>query len=95
MEVAIDSGAEDVISEYGSIDVITTPETFFEVKDALINAGLEPAHSEITMEPSTRVELNLTDAEKFMKLIDHLEDLDDVQEVYHNADISEEMMQQL
>ncbi|MEK9575052.1 MAG: YebC/PmpR family DNA-binding transcriptional regulator [Gammaproteobacteria bacterium] len=95
MEVAIDSGAEDVISEDGSIDVITTPETFFEVKDALINAGLEPTHSEITMEPSTRVELNLTDAEKFMKLIDHLEDLDDVQEVYHNADISEEVMQQL
>jgi YebC/PmpR family DNA-binding regulatory protein len=95
MEVAIDSGAEDVISEDGSIDVITTPETFFEVKDTLINAGLEPTHSEITMEPSTRVELNLTDAEKFMKLIDHLEDLDDVQEVYHNADISEEVMQQL
>ena len=47
------------------------------------------------MEPSTRVELNLSDAEKFMKLIDHLEDLDDVQEVYHNADISEEVMQQL
>jgi YebC/PmpR family DNA-binding regulatory protein len=95
MEVAIDSGAEDVISEDGSIDVITTPETFFEVKDSLVNAGLEPTHSEITMEPSTRVELNLTDAEKFMKLIDHLEDLDDVQEVYHNADISEEVMQQL
>lgn len=96
MEVALDSGAEDVVTnEDGSIDVITTPEEFFTVKDALTDAGLESTHSQVTMEPSTRVELNLQDAEKFMKLIERLEDLDDTQEVYHNADISEEVMAQL
>ncbi|MCH9712055.1 MAG: YebC/PmpR family DNA-binding transcriptional regulator [Proteobacteria bacterium] len=96
MEVALDSGAEDVVTnEDGSIDVITTPEEFFTVKDALTDAGLESTHSQVTMEPSTRVELNLQDAEKFMKLIDRLEDLDDTQEVYHNADISDEVMAQL
>ena len=96
MEVALDAGAEDIITnDDGSIDVITSPEAFFTVKDALTEAGLESAHSEVTMEPSTRVELNLGDAEKFMKLIDRLEDLDDTQEVYHNADISEEVMAQL
>ncbi|HIM54377.1 MAG TPA: YebC/PmpR family DNA-binding transcriptional regulator [Gammaproteobacteria bacterium] len=96
MEAALDAGAEDVISnEDGSIDVITTPEDFFTVKDALSDAGLEASHAEVTMEPATRVELNLGDAEKFMKLIDRLEDLDDTQEVYHNADISDEVMAQL
>jgi YebC/PmpR family DNA-binding regulatory protein len=96
MEAALDAGAEDVISnEDGSIDVITTPEDFFTVKDALSDVGLEASHAEVTMEPATRVELNLGDAEKFMKLIDRLEDLDDTQEVYHNADISDEVMAQL
>jgi YebC/PmpR family DNA-binding regulatory protein len=96
MEIALDSGAEDVISnEDGSIDVITLPEDFFTVKDALSAAGLESSHAQVTMEPSTRVELNLQDAEKFIKLIDRLEDLDDTQEVYHNADISDEVMAQL
>jgi transcriptional/translational regulatory protein YebC/TACO1 len=96
MEVALDAGAQDVISnDDGSIDVITTPEDFFTVKDALTQAGLEPGHAEVTMEPATRVGLNLGDAEKFMKLIERLEDLDDTQEVYHNADISDEVMAQL
>ncbi len=96
MEAALDAGAEDVISnDDGSIDVITTPEDFFTVKDALTQANLEPAHSEITMDPANRVELNLGDAQKFMKLIERLEDLDDTQEVYHNADISDEVMEQL
>jgi transcriptional/translational regulatory protein YebC/TACO1 len=93
MEVALDAGAQDVISnEDGSIDVVTTPEDFFTVKDALADSGLESSHAEVTMEPANRVELNLGDAEKFMKLIDRLEDLDDTQEVYHNADISDEVM---
>jgi len=96
MEIALDSGAQDVITnDDGSIDVITSPEEFFSVKDALTDAGLESAHSQVTMEPSIRVELNLQDAEKFMKLIERLEDLDDTQEVYHNADISDEVMAQL
>jgi YebC/PmpR family DNA-binding regulatory protein len=96
MEVALDAGAQDVISnDDGSIDVITTPEDFFTVKDALTQAELAPGHAEVTMEPATRVGLNLGDAEKFMKLIERLEDLDDTQEVYHNADISDEVMAQL
>ena len=96
MEIALDTGAQDVITnDDGSIDVITSPEEFFAVKDALTDAGLESVHSQVTMEPSIRVELNLQDAEKFMKLIERLEDLDDTQEVYHNADISDEVMAQL
>ncbi len=96
MEVAIEFGADDVITnDDGSIDVITTPDDFFSVKDALVANNLNPEHSQITMEPDNRIELNLEDAEKFMKLIERLEDLDDTQEVYHNADISDEVMAQL
>ena len=96
MEVAIEFGADDIITnDDGSIDVITTPDDFFSVKDALVANNLNPEHSQITMEPDNRIELNLDDAEKFMKLIDRLEDLDDTQEVYHNADISDEVMAQL
>ena len=96
MEVAIEFGADDVITNGdGSIDVVTTPDDFFIVKDALVANNLNPEHSQITMEPDNRVELNLEDAEKFMKLIDRLEDLDDTQEVYHNADISDEVKAQL
>lgn len=96
MEVAIEFGADDVITnDDGSIDVMTAPDDFFSVKDALIANNLNPEHSQITMEPTNRIELNLEDAEKFMKLIDRLEDLDDTQEVYHNADISDEVMAQL
>ena len=96
MEVAIESGADDIITnDDGSIDVTTAPDDFFSVKDALVANNLNPEHSQITMEPANRIELNLEDAEKFMKLIDKLEDLDDTQEVYHNADISDELMAQL
>ena len=96
MEVAIEFGADDVITNGdGSIDVVTTPDDFFIVKDALVANNLNPEHSQITMEPNNRVELNFEDAEKFMKLIDRLEDLDDTQEVYHNADISDEVIAQL
>jgi transcriptional/translational regulatory protein YebC/TACO1 len=96
MEIAIESGAEDiVINDDNSIDVVTSPENFFIVKDALLAKDLTPDHSEITMEPANRVELNVEDAEKFMKLIERLEDLDDTQDVYHNADISDEILSEL
>ena len=96
MEIAIESGADDiVINDDNSIDIVTSPENFFTVKDALILNDLKPNHSEITMEPANRVELNLEDAEKFMKLIERLEDLDDTQDVYHNADISDEILSDL
>ncbi len=96
MEVAIESSADDVITNNdGSIDVVTTPEDFFNIKDALIAKKLAPQHSQITMEPLNRIELGLKDAEKFIKLIDTLEDLDDTQEVYHNAFISDEVLAQI
>ncbi len=89
MEVALEAGAEDVVSnDDGSIDVITTPEAFVDVKEAMVAAGLEPENADITMTPSTSVELELDDARKVMGLIDMLEDLDDVQNVYTNADFS-------
>ncbi len=96
MEVALEAGAEDVQThDDGSIEVLTTPEEFMNVKDAMTAAGLEPEMAEITMTPSTTVDMNLEDAEKVMRLVDALEDLDDVQNVYTNADFSEEVMSQL
>jgi len=91
MEVALDAGAEDVVSEDdGSIEVITTPETYREVKDAMVAAGLEPENSEITMRASLEVELDAESGEKVLRFLDALEDLDDTQDVYSNADIPEE-----
>jgi len=96
MEQALDAGAEDVVTnDDGSIDVITTPESFTDVKEAMVAAGLEPQHAEVEMKASTSVDLDLENAEKIMRLIDMLEDLDDVQNVYSNADFSEEVMAQL
>ena len=96
MEAALEAGAEDVVSnDDGSIDVTTAPEDFMDVKDALTAAGLESVNAEVTMNPSTTVDLGLDDAQKVMRLIDMLEDLDDVQNVYTNADFSDEVMAQL
>ena len=96
MEQALDAGAEDVVTnDDGSIDVITTPESFTDVKEAMVAAGLEPQHAAVEMKPSTSVDLDLESAQKIMRLIDMLEDLDDVQNVYSNADFSEEVMAQL
>jgi YebC/PmpR family DNA-binding regulatory protein len=96
MEAALEAGADDVkSSEEGSIEVTTTPESFTTVKEAMFAAGLETDMAEVTMHPSTSVELSLAQAEKIMRLIDRLEDLDDVQNVYTNADFSDEVMQQL
>lgn len=96
MEAALDTGAEDVeTNDDGSIVMTTTPESFTSVKEAMMAAGFETDLAEITMHPSTSVELELSDAEKVMRLVDMLEDLDDVQNVYTNADFSDEVMQQL
>ncbi len=96
MEVALEAGADDVVTnDDGSIDVITSPEAFLDVKQAMLDAGLEPEMAEVTMQPSTTVDLNLEDAQKVMRLVDTLEDLDDVQNVYTNADFSEEVMAEL
>jgi YebC/PmpR family DNA-binding regulatory protein len=96
MEAALEAGAEDVVSnDDGSKDVMTAPENYLEVKDALIAAGFQPENAEITMQASTNTELDAETAEKMMRLIERLEDLDDVQNVYSNADISNDIMEQL
>jgi len=96
MEAALEAGAEDVVTNNdGSIEVTTPWEEFTEVKEAMIAAGFEPEMAESTQKPATSVELELDDAEKVMRLVDALEDLDDVQNVYSNADFSEEVMAQL
>lgn len=96
MEAALEAGAEDVTTlDDGSIDVLTTPETFMAVKEAMLTAGHKPENAEISMQPSMTVDLNLEDAEKVLRLVDALEDLDDVQNVYSNADVSDEIMAQL
>lgn len=96
MEKALEVGAEDVVTnDDGSIDVITMPENFTEIKESLIAASLQPENAEVMMKPSTSVDLDLDSAEKIVRLIDMLEDLDDVQNVYSNADFSDEVMEQL
>jgi len=86
MEAALEAGAEDVITdEDGAIEVLTTPGDFEAVKQALVDAGLTPDVADITMRPENTIELTGDDAAKMQKILDVLEDLDDVQEVYHNA----------
>lgn len=96
VEAVLNAGAEDLAGQDdGSWEIVTTPEQFLDVKESLVNAGLVPDNAEVTMVPSTRVELDRDGAETILKLIDMLEDLDDVQNVYHNADISGEIMESL
>jgi YebC/PmpR family DNA-binding regulatory protein len=96
MEAALEAGADDVLTnDDGSADVVTAPEAYLAVKEALVAAGFEPDNAEVTMQAATMAELDIEDAEKMMKLIDRLEDLDDVQNVYSNADISDEIMEGL
>ncbi|MCK0538194.1 YebC/PmpR family DNA-binding transcriptional regulator [Alcanivorax quisquiliarum] len=87
MEAALEAGAEDVqVDDDGSITVITTPDgSFGEVVDALKAAGFAPVDAEVTMHPSTEAEVDGDTAATIMKMIDHMEDLDDVQNVYTNV----------
>lgn len=88
MEIALDAGAEDVVAdEDGAIEVLTAPADFESVKNALEAAGLKPEVAEVTMRAENTIELQGDDAERMQKLLDILEDLDDVQDVYHNAEI--------
>ncbi len=91
MEAALEAGADDVVTaDDGSIEVVTTPEAYDDVKKAMRAAGLEPENSEITMRASLEVELDVESGEKVLRFLDALEDLDDTQDVYSNADIPEE-----
>ncbi len=93
MEAALESGADDVVANNdGSIDVITEPDNFVDAKEALLGAGFEPENAEITMRASTSNELDKKGAESMLKLLDMLEDLDDVQKVYSNAEIPEDVL---
>ena len=90
MEVALEAGAEDVITgDDGAIEVLTAYPDFETVKNALEAAGLKPEIAEVTMRPENTIELAGEDAAKMQKLLDVLEDLDDVQDVFHNASIEE------
>jgi YebC/PmpR family DNA-binding regulatory protein len=96
MEVALEAGAEDIVTnDDGSIDVFITPDEYAVVKDALDAAGFEAQSAEVTMHPDNTVSLELDDAQKAIAMIEAFEELDDVQQVYSNADFSDEVMAQL
>jgi YebC/PmpR family DNA-binding regulatory protein len=93
MEVALESGAEDVITDDdGAIEVLTAYPDFEAVKNALEAAGLKPEAADVTMRAENPIELTGDDAVRMQKLLDALEDLDDVQEIYHNAEIDAEAL---
>ena len=90
MEVALEAGAEDVVTDDdGAIEVLTAVADFEAVKNALEAAGLKPEVAEVTMRAENTIDLAGEDAAQMQKLLDVLEDLDDVQDVYHNAALSE------
>jgi YebC/PmpR family DNA-binding regulatory protein len=95
MEVAIDAGADDVSVEDGQIEVITPVEAYHSVLNALSNANLVVEESQLTMRAQTLVPIDDESAESLMKMIDMLEDLDDVQEVYSNAEFSEKLLESM
>lgn len=96
MEAALEAGAEDVVTnDDGSVEVLATPENFHEVLEGLKGAGLEPEFAEVTMRAATNAELDLDNAGQMVRLLEMLEDLDDVQKVYSNAEISDEILAQL
>ena len=92
MELAIEAGAGDVTESGGAWEVTCEASDFIAVREAIEKAGLEPDSAQITMIPQTTVECDHTTGEKVMRLIDALDDHDDVQKVYHNAEIPDEVM---
>jgi YebC/PmpR family DNA-binding regulatory protein len=96
MEAALEAGAEDVLSnDDGSIDVLCEPTDFDGVRDALLTAGLEPELSEVTHRATLSASLGESEAISMLKMLDMLEELDDVQNVFSNADIPEEVLAKL
>lgn len=87
MEVALEAGADDVQTEDGYTDVLTTPEHYLAVKGALEKAGLTPIDADVVMRPATRVAVDAESAAQIHKMLAMLEELDDVQDVHHNADL--------
>jgi YebC/PmpR family DNA-binding regulatory protein len=95
MEAALDAGAEDIVESDDTLDVVTTVSNFEAVKRSLEAAGFVSVAAEISMEPTTQVKIAGDEAERMLRLADALDDLDDVQNVYANFDVSEEEMAQL
>ena len=96
MEAAIECGAEDVlVDDDKSVDVLTDPTEFEAVRDAMRVAGLEADNAELTMRATNSAVLDLQAAGSMIKMLDMLEDLDDVQNVYSNADIADDILAQL
>jgi YebC/PmpR family DNA-binding regulatory protein len=95
MEAALEAGADDVVvDDDGSIEVLTSPENFSEVSDKMTAANQKPESAQIEQRATTTAPLSGDDAEKLLRLLDMLEDLDDVQEVFSNADFPDELLQQ-
>lgn len=93
MEAALEAGAEDIeLNDDGTVDVLTAWEELGQVKESLEGAGLEPVEAEVTMIASTTVPVDADGAEKLMGLVEMLEDLDDVQNVYTNVEIPDEVI---
>lgn len=92
---AVDAGAEDVLSEETVFEVVTTPENFIKVRDVLKSQGFTPLNAEITLVPANTVKLGGEEANKVLKLVNLLEELDDVQSVHANFDIPDALIEQL
>jgi YebC/PmpR family DNA-binding regulatory protein len=95
MTIALDAGAEDFKSDEKNYEIFTAPQDFEKVKQAIEAKGIKPQDTEITMVPSSTVKLSGNEAKQLLLLIDALEDHDDVQQVYANFDIPDEIMEQL
>ena len=96
MEAALEGGAEDIVTnDDNSIDIITNPDNLVDVKEAIHAAGYKPENAEVTMRASTTNELDKKSAETMIRLLDALEDLDDVQKVYSNAEIPDDILAEL
>ena len=96
IEAALEGGAEDIVTNNdNSIDIITNPDNLVDVKEAILAAGYKPENTEVTMRASTTNELDKKSAETMIRLLDALEDLDDVQKVYSNAEIPDDILAEL
>ena len=96
VETAIELGAEDIeINDDGSIEIMTSPNDLVDIKDALSNEEINIDIAEVTMKAATDVSINLKHAQSMMKLLDMLDDLDDIQTVHSNAEISNDILEQL
>lgn len=94
LEVALEAGADDLAGyDDGYFEVLVAPEEYTQVKQALTDAGFEPAHADVTMRPLTTVEVAGDDAETCFRLLEALEDLDDVQNLYSNAELPETLLE--